>query len=407
MSSRGQARAESNFSSENPPRLPSLSRSSGPTLLKRRLAAPVLITGGAGFIGSNLADKLLSAGQPVIVYDNLSRSGSEINLARLTRKHGSLLQVVEGDIRNYDRLESAVCISDAVFHFAAQVAVTESLTDPRLDFDVNVRGTINVLEAIRATRHRPPLFFTSTNKVYGSLGELSLVKTLEGYRSPVRPDGIDESQPLDFHSPYACSKGAADQYVLDYAHSFDMRTVVFRMSCIYGPHQFGNEDQGWIAHFLIRAKEGKQITIYGDGLQVRDVLFVNDLVNAFCLARRHIAEISGQPFNIGGGPGNLLSLLQLTSLIGELEGRACCVDFSDWRQGDQRYYVSCTKKFESATGWEPKVNVQDGVATLFRWLKQQSKTQKSAVLEMPTSLRRTGAELPSSSVVAPSSIRRM
>ncbi len=344
----------------------------------------ILITGGAGFIGTNLADELLSAGLPVIVYDNLSRSGSEINLEWLSRKHHELLRVELADVRNSDRLHAVIRDADAVFHFAAQVAVTDSLTNPRHDFDVNVRGTFNVLEAIRSSLHRPPLFFTSTNKVYGSMDDHSLIKTREGYRPAHSSPGIDESQPLDFHSPYGCSKGAAEQYVLDYARSYGLRNVVFRMSCIYGPHQFGNEDQGWIAHFLIRARDHKQITIYGDGLQVRDVLFVNDLVAAFCSAWQQVEKVSGQPFNIGGGASNILSLLQLTELIEQLQGYPCSLSYSDWRCGDQRYYVSCTDKFTTATGWRPTVIVRDGVTALYRWLAEQRQARAGASYDLET-----------------------
>jgi CDP-paratose 2-epimerase len=333
---------------------------------------PVLITGGAGFIGTNLADRLMSCGCPVVVYDNLSRRGSEINLDWLVKKHGALLHAEIGDVRDFACLRAAVRQVKAVFHFAAQVAVTDSVLDPRIDFEVNAAGTLNVLEAIRASNGRPPLIFTSTNKVYGAMPDLELKKGTDGYcpvEGKIANGGIGERRPLDFCSPYGCSKGTADQYVLDYARTFGLRSSVFRMSCIYGPHQFGTEDQGWIAHFLLRAREAKPITIYGDGSQVRDVLYIDDLIEAFLLALNSIEDISGQAFNIGGGAANTLTLLQLVQQISELLGSQCPIRFDQWRHGDQRYYVSDTREFRRATGWAPKVNVRDGVAMLYRWLE--------------------------------------
>jgi CDP-paratose 2-epimerase len=251
----------------------------------------------------------------------------------------------------------------AVFHFAAQVAVTTSLVEPRHDFDVNARGTIEVLEAVRAQREPPPLIFTSTNKVYGCLPDLPL--RMSGDRwEPVDDDlarrGIDERRPLEFRTPYGCSKGAADQYVLDYAHSFGLRTAVFRMSCIYGPRQFGTEDQGWVAHFLIRAQQHAPITIYGDGRQVRDVLFIDDLVDAFTRAWTQIDSLRGRAFNIGGGPEHTLSLIELMSMIERLYGYRPRTQFEDWRAGDQRYYVSDPSAFTAATGWRPRITPSIG-----------------------------------------------
>jgi CDP-paratose 2-epimerase len=342
---------------------------------------PVLITGGAGFIGTNLADRLMSSGHPVLVFDNLARRGSEINLEWLAGKHGSLLRVELGDVRDFAAVQSAVRQAAAVFHFAAQVAVTDSIASPRTDFDINAGGTLNVLEAIRASQHRPPLLFTSTNKVYGAMPDLALTKGADGYApidSKTATRGIGESRPLAFCSPYGCSKGTADQYVLDYAHTFGLCSSVFRMSCIYGPHQFGTEDQGWVAHFLLQAREGKTITIYGDGSQVRDVLYVDDLVDAFLLALQSIAKIRGQAFNIGGGAANTLNLLQLIQQITELQGCSCPVRFDHWRTGDQRYYVSDTHEFRKATGWTPKVGVRGGVSMLHRWLEDCARKEQSA-----------------------------
>jgi CDP-paratose 2-epimerase len=283
------------------------------------------------------------------------------------------LQVEFGDVRNPYALRRALRNAKQVFHFAAQVAVTTSLANPRHDFDVNALGTLNLLETLRGAEEPPPLFFTSTNKVYGGLEDIAL-SCESGAYEPVDPelrDGINEARPLDLHSPYGCSKGAADEYVIDYARTFGLPAVVFRMSCIYGPHQFGNEDQGWVAHFLISALEDQPITIYGDGKQVRDVLFVDDLVRAFLHARDHIRDISGQAFNIGGGPKCKLGLLELLEMIRALHGETPPHQFSNWRAGDQRYYVSDTRKFQLATGWMPKIAPAKGVQRLYEWLLEQ------------------------------------
>jgi CDP-paratose 2-epimerase len=334
---------------------------------------PVLITGGAGFIGSNLAHRLLSAGQSVILFDNLSRNGVDQNLSWLHRTYGSLVQFIPGDVRDPAALKRAVQRAGQVFHFAAQVAVTSSLTDVRTDFDVNTVGTFNLLEQLRALPEPPPLIFTSTNKVYGRLDDIQLQKTSTRYQpeDPHIPEsGIAEDRHLDFHTPYGCSKGAAEQYVLDYARSFGRPAAVFRMSCIYGPRQFGTEDQGWVAHFLIQALEDHPITIYGDGLQVRDILFVDDLVDAFLLAGKNMDSISGQAFNIGGGPTRAVSLLDLLSIINKIHGTKPHIRHEDARKGDQRYYVSDTGKFHRATGWTPKVSAADGIQQLHDWLAE-------------------------------------
>jgi CDP-paratose 2-epimerase len=332
---------------------------------------PVLITGGAGFVGCNLAHRLCAAGQAVVIYDNLSRPGVEQNAAWLREVHGDLVQVKIGDVRDAQSLAHAVEDVSAVYHFAAQVAVTTSLTAPKYDFEVNARGTLNLLEAVRALRNPPPLIFTSTNKVYGSLDDVDFQLDTDRYEPSaenIRARGIGEDQRLDFYSPYGCSKGVADQYLLDYARTFGLQAVVFRMSCIYGPHQFGTEDQGWVAHFLIRAMQDQPITLYGDGKQVRDVLFVEDLVDAFLIAAKNMRTLSGQVFNIGGGPANTTSLLELLDQIAALHGRRPRVDWSQWRPGDQRYYVSDFSKFQTATGWTPQVSIRDGVRRLYDWL---------------------------------------
>jgi CDP-paratose 2-epimerase len=332
---------------------------------------PVLITGGAGFVGCNVADRLLRAGCEVVVLDNLSRAGVERNLDWLRATHGDRVRAIVADIRDHDAVALAARDAAAVFHFAAQVAVTTSLVDPLVDFEINARGTLNLLEALRARRDPPPLLFTSTNKVYGDLADVTI--TLDGRRygpvdHGVAANGVGESRRLDFHSPYGCSKGTADQYVLDYARSYGLRAVVFRMSCIYGPHQFGTEDQGWVAHFLLRAIEGRPIVVYGDGMQVRDVLYVDDLVDAMLRALRHVDELSGRAFNIGGGPANTTSLTELVEHIGVLRGEVPAVSFDAWRTGDQRYYVSDVRAFAVATGWMPRTGVREGVERLHDWL---------------------------------------
>jgi CDP-paratose 2-epimerase len=332
-----------------------------------------LVTGGAGFIGTNLADRLLRDGQRVRIVDNLSRPGVERNLAWLRERHGQRLEVVIGDLCEAGVASEAVRGVDSVFHLAAQVAVTTSLDDPRLDFAVNLVGTINLLEAARSQPRSPAFLFTSTNKVYGGLEDVELHDSGSRYEpiaSAIRRSGVSEQRPLDFCTPYGCSKGAADQYVLDYAKSFGLRTAVFRMSCIYGPHQHGNEDQGWVAHFAISAIEGEPITLYGDGRQVRDILFVEDLVEAFLLARENIDSLSGRAYNMGGGPENAVSLLEVIDRIAELHGDAPEVSFGPWRQGDQRYYVTDARRFQQDTGWRPRVGAEDGIERLYAWLRE-------------------------------------
>lgn len=337
---------------------------------------PVLITGGAGFIGSNLARRLASQGQQVIVFDNLQRPGVQKNLDRLVENFGDRIQVQVADVRDRSKVRKAVRASRQVYHFAAQVAVTTSLQEPIEDFAINLRGTLNVLESLREMDTPPPLVYTSTNKVYGALEDLPLRRSDTGYQpdSEFFVRGISEQQALDFHSPYGCSKGAADQYVLDYARSFGLPATVFRMSCVYGPQQFGTEDQGWVAHFLIQCLRGEAITIYGDGHQIRDLLYVEDLMDALQIAQQHIAQLRGRAFNIGGGATNSSSLLEVIKRIEKLTGQDCRYSFADWRHGDQRYYVSNTQLFEQLTGWRPGTDIDTGLAQLYRWLCDEAGT---------------------------------
>jgi CDP-paratose 2-epimerase len=327
----------------------------------------VLVTGGAGFIGCNLADRLASQGTEVIVFDALSRRGVERNLAWLQARHGQRISPVIDDVRDTRAVAAAVAAAEAVFHLAAQVAVTTSMVDPLQDFEVNVGGTLNVLEAAR--RRRTPVIFASTNKVYGDLADVPLELAGAAYRprdATLRVRGVNEGRRLEFHTPYGCSKGAADQYVLDYARSFGLPACVLRMSCIYGPHQMGTEDQGWVAHFLLRALHGEAIAIYGDGRQVRDVLHVDDAVTAYVSALHRIGQVSGKAFNLGGGPANAVSLLQLIGHIEEITGSPVRVQFADWRAGDQRYYVSDTTAARQALAMPTPRDWRSGVAELLQ-----------------------------------------
>ncbi|WMJ73381.1 GDP-mannose 4,6-dehydratase [Cytophagaceae bacterium ABcell3] len=340
-----------------------------------------LICGGAGFIGTNLAKSLVENGQKVMILDNVSRPGVEKNLKWLYDQYGVNIEIETGDIRNQHVVKKLVNHASEIYHFAAQVAVTTSLYNPVNDFEINARGTLNILEAIRTTAAPIPLIFTSTNKVYGSLKDIQFVEKDHRYM-PQSTDlcntGIAENRPLDFHSPYGCSKGAADQYVLDYARTYGIPATVFRMSCVYGPHQYGNEDQGWVAHFLIKALEKETISIYGNGKQVRDVLFVQDLIKAFELASRNIEKLSGQAYNIGGGIENTTSLVELIHSIGKLTGETPKVEFAPARTGDQLYYVSDIRKFSEATGWRPENSINKGLHNLLVWVCKQKGIELSS-----------------------------
>jgi CDP-paratose 2-epimerase len=313
----------------------------------------ILITGGAGFLGVNAAIHLIKEGWDVTLLDNLSRPGTERNLKWILTRYPTRVAFVKEDVRNADALADHVKGQDAILHLAGQVAVTTSLVDPDTDFDVNARGTLNVLETVRKHNHDAPLVFASTNKVYGKLDH---------------KDGpCKETQPLDFHSPYGCSKGAADQYVRDYARVFDMNTVVLRQSCIYGAHQYGTEDQGWVAHFVHSILKGRPLTIYGDGTQVRDLLDARDLSNLYATVIDKIGLARGEIYNVGGGEANQRNLLEVIDQIGELSGRKPQFSFADWREGDQKFYVSDIEKARRDLGWEPKVDFDRGLRELIAW----------------------------------------
>jgi CDP-paratose 2-epimerase len=331
----------------------------------------IAIVGGSGFIGSNLADSLMSDGEPVLVVDNLSRPGVEQNLQWLAQKHGKLLAVERADVRDANALAAALAAAKAIFHLAAQTAVTTSLVDPAEDLDVNLRGTFHVLEAARQTG--APVIFASTNKVYGALPQIAVRQTPDHHEpcdDNIRANGVDETIGLDFCTPYGCSKGAADQYVLDYAKSYGLRTAVLRMSCIYGPRQFGTEDQGWVAHFLLSALAGQPITIYGDGRQVRDILHVSDAVAAYRGVLAAIDDLKGQAFNLGGGPQNAVSLRTLLAEIASMTGRDIALRYDRERTGDQPFFVADTRKIEAALGWKAKFSWRDGIRDLADWLRQ-------------------------------------
>jgi CDP-paratose 2-epimerase len=329
-----------------------------------------LITGGAGFIGSNYVNRLLQRGERVTVYDNLSRSGAPFNLKWLQETHGKdSFELVIGDVRDAALLTSTAQNANVIVHLASQVAVTTSVIHPREDFEINAIGTFNVLEAARLSGKKPIVLYASTNKVYGGM-ENEIVEELETrYRYADLPQGVAESQSLDFHSPYGCSKGAGDQYVRDYARIYDIPSVVLRQSCIYGPRQFGIEDQGWVAWFAIAALTGKPITIYGDGKQVRDLLYVDDLLNAYDASIERIDQVAGRIYNLGGGLENAISVwLEFRPLLEKYLGRKISVDASGWRPGDQKIYISDIRKARQELDWQPAVKVEDGIRRLVEWV---------------------------------------
>ena len=332
-----------------------------------------LITGGAGFIGTNTADFLLREGHEVVIVDNLSRHGSEANLTWLRERHPGVSFELQ-DIREYEGLKKAFAKHqpyDTLFHFAAQVAVTTSVESPRLDFETNALGTLNILETVRESGLDPVVLYTSTNKVYGALSELGVVEEENRYRYADLDQGISENTTLDFYSPYGCSKGAADQYVRDYHRMYGLRTIVFRNSCVYGPRQFGIEDQGWLAWFVIAAVLQRSIKIYGDGKQVRDVLYIDDLVDAMMTAVESPDNTQGEIYNIGGGMEFSLSVWrEFGTLLSELLGHEIQVDFGAWRPGDQRIYVSDISKAKRDFGWQPSIPPQDGVGRLLQWVQE-------------------------------------
>jgi CDP-paratose 2-epimerase len=331
-----------------------------------------LVTGGAGFIGSNCVHRLLKRGDPVVIYDNLSRGGARANLDWLKQEFGeTAFELVVGDVRDADHLTTVARAADVIVHLAGQVAVTTSVTNPREDFEGNALGTFNALEAARGSGRDPIFIYASTNKVYGEMQDMPIVEEPTRWRYADLEHGCPEAQPLDFHSPYGCSKGAGDQYVRDYARIYGLRTVVFRQSCIYGPRQFGIEDQGWLAWLIIAAVTGRPITIYGDGKQVRDVLHVDDLLDAYDAAIARIDVAAGEVYNIGGGPSNVLAVWsEFGPLLEKMLGRQIKVARADWRPGDQRVFYADSRKAQRELGWSPKIDLQSGIQMLITWVKQ-------------------------------------
>lgn len=338
------------------------------------MSKKALITGGAGFIGSNLVFKLNEMGWKIVILDNLSRKGSSENLRWLLETGRSKnLKFIEGDIRDLKTVKKAVLGTDVIFHLAAQVAVTTSVTDPREDFEINALGSFNVLEAARNFKPKPVVVFASTNKVYGEMVGAVIASRKNYYYFKNYKRGITENFNLDLHSPYGCSKGAADQYVRDFWRIYGLPTVVFRQSCIYGPRQMGVEDQGWVAHFAIAALFGRPITIYGDGRQVRDILFVHDLVDAYLVAVERIDRVAGQIFNIGGGYENAVSLNQYVGFLKKSVGLKVVVGYDNWRPGDQKVFISNNKKAEKMLDWKPKVGWEQGVGKMIGWINENRK----------------------------------
>ena len=330
-----------------------------------------LVTGGAGFIGSNYVHRLVQRGESVTIYDNLSRAGAPRNLAWLEKTFGkNAFRLIRGDVRSADQIAEAAKDADIIVHLAGQVAVTTSVTNPRDDFEANALGTFNALEAARLSGRDPIFIYSSTNKVYGGMDDVELIEEATRWLYKDLIEGCAETQPLDFHSPYGNSKGAGDQYTRDYARIYGLRSVVFRQSCIYGPRQFGVEDQGWLAWMMIAAVTGKQITIYGDGKQVRDVLHVNDLLNAYDLAIENIDVAKGQVYNMGGGTRNVMSVwTEFGPILERLLGKKIEVARGDWRPGDQKVFYADFRKAKRELGWEPKIDLEEGIERLFEWVK--------------------------------------
>ncbi len=334
------------------------------------MARNILVTGGAGFIGSNYVHRLLARGENVTIYDNLSRAGAPLNLKWLKESFGDKsFSLVVGDVRDAGLLTTTARESDVIVHLAGQVAVTTSVLHPREDFDINAQGTFNVMEAARLSGRSPLVIYSSTNKVYGGMEEVEVVQDGSRWRYSELPMGVPETQTLDFHSPYGCSKGTGDQYVHDYYRIYGVNSVVMRQSCIFGPRQFGIEDQGWVAWFVIAAVTGRPITIYGDGKQVRDILHVDDLLDAYDLAMEKVDQVKGKVFNIGGGPDKTISIWkEFGPMLEKLLGREIPVSWGDWRPGDQRVYVSDIRKSQRELGWAPKIGPEEGIRRLFEWV---------------------------------------
>ncbi|RLG68886.1 MAG: CDP-paratose 2-epimerase [Candidatus Iainarchaeum archaeon] len=327
-----------------------------------------LVTGGAGFIGCNMADRLASKGYEVVVFDNFSRKGTELNAEWFKERHTNI-EIVKGDLsKDFKKLDEIIKACDEVYHFGAQTSVPVSIANPRADFEANILGTLNVLEAVRKSSRECPLFYSSTNKVYGELSGVKIIEKQDRYDFADLKNGINEAMPLDFQTPYGCSKGSADQYVKEYAKLYGLKNIIFRQSCIYGPRQLGLEAQGWVAWFVIAALLEKPIKIYGDGKQVRDLLYIDDLVDAIELAMQK--KCFGEIFNIGGGKERAASLLDVIDIIEKKTGKKIEMSFHDWRAGDQKVYYTDYSKAERLLGWKPKIGIEEGIERLIEWARE-------------------------------------
>jgi CDP-paratose 2-epimerase len=354
-----------------------------------------LVTGGAGFIGSNYVHRLLERGEGVVVYDNLSRAGARTNLAWIEQSFGKgAVKLVVGDVIDSKLLAATAREADVFVHLAGQVAVTTSVMNPREDFEANALGTFNALEAARLSGRNPVFIYASTNKVYGEMDEVPILEEATRWRYANLEYGCAETQPLDFHSPYGCSKGTGDQYVRDYARIYGLRSVVFRQSCIYGPRQFGIEDQGWLAWMIIAAVTGKHITIYGDGKQVRDVLHVDDLLDAYDAAIAKIDDVKGKVYNVGGGTQNVLAVwAEFGPLLEKMLGKKIAVARADWRPGDQRVFYADSRKAKRELGWEPRIGLETGIQRLFDWVQQNKDLFQPASSRTGKKIRRAVTRL--------------
>ncbi|MBD3229420.1 MAG: NAD-dependent epimerase/dehydratase family protein [Candidatus Lokiarchaeota archaeon] len=344
----------------------------------------ILVTGGCGFIGSNLVDFLIKDNKKnnILIIDDIKRDGAKLNKRWLENLYGERknFRIVIKDIKNNNDIKSFFKDQEMIFHIAGQVAVTTSVKDPVMDFKINAGGTLNILEAARKSNTNPVILFTSTNKVYGNLNQYQIKLKDKKYDFKDLTGGVNESTPLDFHSPYGCSKGAADSYMKDYYRIYGLKTILFRMSCIYGPRQFGNEDQGWVAHFIISSILDKALTIFGDGKQVRDILFIDDLVKAMLQATDNINKTKGKVYNIGGGPKNVISLLELLELLEKHLNKKINVSYEDWRPGDQKVYYSNIDKAKEDFGWSPIITKEKGIVKLINWVKQNKILIKKRIL---------------------------
>ncbi|MFC1454925.1 SDR family NAD(P)-dependent oxidoreductase [Candidatus Undinarchaeota archaeon] len=340
------------------------------------MSKKVLVTGGAGFVGSNLVDRLLSNGEQVIVYDNLFRPGVEHNIDWLKSNWQDKFEFVKEDVCNAEKIQEAAKDVDAIYHTAGQTAVTTSVSNPRQDFEINALGTFNVLEAARKSEKDPVVIYTSTNKVYGDLEDVKIAEREKRYEFEELVNGVPSERPIEPHTPYGCSKATGDSYCLDYNRIYGLKTVVFRMSCIYGTRQFGCIDQGWVAHFITSYINKNPLTIFGDGKQIRDVLFVDDLVNAFIAATENIDKTAGQPYAIGGGAKNTMSLIELVKYIEERGNRPFDLSYDEWRPSDQKVYYSDVSKAKKDFGWEPKIDPKEGVNLLYSWIEKNKELFK-------------------------------